>query len=150
MKIEEAIKQSAFASEYQKLGVNLLFTSGWIEAKHSALLKPFDLSIQQFNILRILRGQKGNPLSLLEISDRMIDRMSNCSRLVDKLLAKGLAERKTCPQDRRQVEITITSNGLNLLTQVDSIMPQMHRDMAVLSEEEARTLNALLDKLRGY
>ncbi len=149
MKIEEAIKQKAFKDEYQKLAVNLMFTEGWLAGMQNQFLKDYDLSIQQFNILRILRGSKGAPMAMQDISERMIDRMSNCSRLVEKLRLKNMLQRRECLEDRRQVDILITPKGLDVLAELDKSMKHMNKHLHALNETEAQTLNNLLDKLRG-
>lgn len=149
MKIEEAIKQKAFKDEYQKLAVNLMFTEAWLAGIQNQFLKEYDLSIQQFNILRILRGSKGAPMAMQNISERMIDRMSNCSRLVEKLRIKNMLERRECPADRRQVDILITQKGLDVLAEIDKSMKKMNEHLHSITEKEAQTLNNLLDKLRG-
>jgi DNA-binding MarR family transcriptional regulator len=112
-------------------------------------LKQFDLTSQQFNVLRILRGQKGNPISVKDIHSRMLDSTSNVSRLVDKLLVKDLIVRITCPSDRRRVELTITSKGLSILSKIDEMFVEKKQKLkSVISEEEAKMANAILDKFR--
>ncbi len=146
--IEEAIRQPNFRNEYQKLAVNLYYTTSWLGTKHRELFKTFDLTPPQFNILRILRGQKGQPLSVNALIDRMIDKSSNASRIVDKLVEKKLVERTTCPKDRRQVEVRISKEGMDMLSELDPYMESFDQSFANLSIEEAQTLNTLLDKLR--
>ena len=150
MKLEDEIKQSRFKDEYQKVGINILFTASWLNKINSEALKPYNISIQQFNILRILRGLGGKPASIKLLTERMIDKMSNASRLVDKLKAKGLVERVECPKDRRQVDILITDKGL---VQVEKASEELESNLldslSNLSEPEAKNLNSLLDKLRG-
>lgn len=149
MKIEKAIQQStAFPDEWQKLAVNILYTSSWLNTHQLRFFKQFDLTAQQYNILRILRGQKGKPLSIHELTTRMIDPSSNSSRLVDKLKSKKLIDRKTCPNDRRQVEVILTEEGSELLKVIDVQMPDMFRIFNSISISEAKQLNALLDKCR--
>lgn len=150
MKIEDAIKQGIpFSSAYQKLAVNLMYTGSWLNLIELKFFKQFDLTVQQYNILRILRGQKGKPMGILSITERMIDKTSNSSRLVEKLRQKGLVERFECPEDRRAVNVLITKKGLNLLDVIDKKMPDLHQQFASITEEEANTLNTLLDKLRA-
>ncbi|MCC6599788.1 MAG: MarR family transcriptional regulator [Crocinitomicaceae bacterium] len=149
MTINQAIQQGRFNSEYHKLAVNLFYTTNWLSNQHSQLLKPFGISMQQYNILRILRGQKGTPVSVNCLIERMLDKSSNASRLVNKLLEKGLVERKICPQDRRQVEVKVTPRGMALLMQIDGPMEKMRNVLSILSEEEASIVNKLLDKLRS-
>lgn len=149
MTIEKAIKQSTFHSEYHKLAVNLMFTSSWLGNLHHQMMKPYALSIQQFNVLRILRGQKGQALSINSLIERMVDKSSNASRIVDKLEEKKLVVRSHCPEDRRQVDVVITEAGLKLLAELDQPMKEMENIFTSLTEIEARQMNFLLDKMRN-
>ena len=149
MELEKEIKQNkSFSSEYQKLAVNIMFTSSWLNSKQSKIFKPFGISPQQYNILRILRGQLPNPASVSLLQDRMIDKMSNASRLVDKLKLKKLVERKECKIDRRQVDIIITQRGLELLREIGKAVEVSESDFKTISIAEAKELNRILDKLR--
>ncbi|MCI5082418.1 MAG: MarR family transcriptional regulator [Saprospiraceae bacterium] len=150
MKIEEEIKQSKFINEFQKAHINVLFTAAYLNQNVACILKPHNISWQQFNILRILRGMGEEPATIKILTERMIDKMSNASRLVEKLKQKGLVERRTCEHDRRRVDIVITQKGLDLLTQTSEEIDQtFHQQQMALSEEEALQLNVLLDKMRG-
>lgn len=149
MKIEEEIKQDKFHSEYQKLAINILFTSNWLSANSTKILKPYGISPQQYNVLRILKGQSPKAISVSNIMERMIDKMSNTSRLVEKLRQKELIERVTCECDRRQVDVKITHKGLALLEKVNKEMNAFKNIADNLSEQEAKTINQLLDKMRG-
>ncbi len=149
MKIEDEIKQEKFSSEFHKLVVNLKFTANWLNATHLKVLRKSGLSVQQFNVLRILRGQYPKPSSLLLIRERMLDKESNASRLIDKLESSGYLSRIQCPKDRRQVEITITQKGLDLLEKISPELERLSLKEISLSETEAQTLNELLDKMRG-
>ncbi len=149
MKIEEEIKQGKFQSEYHKLAINLTFTANWLTRQVTQGLKPFKLTPQQFNVLRILRGQHPNPASINLITERMIDKMSNASRLVDKLLAKELVERTTCPLDRRQVDVKMTKKGLDLLAKIDIESKNWDDNLKTLSKKQAQELNLMLDMLRS-
>jgi DNA-binding MarR family transcriptional regulator len=149
MTIQEEIKQSEFANEYQKLIINQLFTGRWVGEKVSHHLKPFGLSSQQYNVLRILRGQEKNGISVNAITERMIDKMSNVSRLIDKLNVKGFINRTTNSADRRQVDIEISESGLELLKQIDLVENELNSSFNNLTIHEAKHLNDLLDKLRG-
>ena len=148
MRLEEEIKQKSFQSEYHKLAVNLQFTANWLNVLHFKVLRPFGISSQQFNVLRILKGQFPNPSSLILIRERMLDKDSNASRLIDKLENAGLTKRVQCPSDRRQVEITITEKGLELLEIINPKVEELKSVLTGLNVEEAGTLNNLLDKLR--
>ncbi len=148
MEIGKEIKQTKFKNEYQKMLINILFTSNWLAAKHAISLKPFGISTQQFNLLRILRGQHPKPASVNLLIDRMLDKNSNASRLVEKLRLKKLVERTICPEDRRAVNVIITQKGLELLAEIDKQENSFFKDLKNLSEKEAETINSLLDKLR--
>lgn len=149
MRIEKEIKQEKFESEIQKLMINQLFTGKWVNDLISKHLKPFGLTTQQYNVLRILRGQKVGAISVNAVAERMIDKMSNVSRLIDKLKGKGLVLRTINQDDRRQVDIEITDKGLELLSQLDQVQKEIKKHFDTLTEEEAKQLNNLLDKLRG-
>ncbi len=148
-KIEEAIQQKEFKNPFNKAVVNLLFTHSYLVTAQNFLLKPHDLSPEQYNVLRILRGQQGVPTTVSSIQDRMLNKMSNASRLVEKLKLKDLVKREECPSDRRQVDILITDKGLRLLEILEKQVEESHQTLLHLTEEEAVKLNDLLDKLRG-
>ncbi len=148
MKIEDEIKQPLFKSEYNKMVINIIFTAGWINQKVHCYLKEYDLSPQQYNILRILRGQHPGNATITTIQDRMLDKMSNASRLVEKLRIKQYVTRDTDENDRRQVKVKITEKGLDLLKITDIESEKYHNFSDVLTIEEAQALNNLLDKLR--
>lgn len=147
MKIEDEIKQKAFKDEYHKLVVNLKFTTGWLNGLHNKVLKCHGISLQQFNVLRILKGQYPEPSSLILIKERMLDKESNASRLIDKLESSGFTKRVQCPNDRRQVDITITEAGIRLLERLNPAVEEV-ADIINLNVDEAKTLNNLLDKMR--
>ena len=149
MGLEKDIKQQHFNSENQKLIINLVFTNNWLTEKIRDLLSAEDITLQQFNILRILRGSHPKPLSTLVIRERMLDKMSDTSRIVDRLLLKGLVDKKTCPSDKRLVDISITAEGKKVLAKIDQNEKEMMAVIANLNEEEMKTLNGLLDKMRG-
>ena len=149
MRLEEELKQDKFQSEYQKSMLNILFTSNWLESETARVLKPFGISSQQYNVLRILKGQGENAISVNNIMSRMIDKMSNASRLVEKLRKKELIERVTCEHDRRQVDVRITAKGLSLLKEADIEMNQFDIMKGALTEKEAIQLSELLEKIRG-
>jgi DNA-binding MarR family transcriptional regulator len=149
MKLEEEIHQKKFRNEYHKLAVNIIFTHGWLIEHQNRLLKKYKVTGAQFNILRILRGQHPNPASVNLLKERMLDKMSDASRLVDRLISKGLVDRKICPDDRRRVEVKITDAGLSLLQKIDEHNNEFDNNLIHLSEHDAKTINDLLDKLRG-
>jgi DNA-binding MarR family transcriptional regulator len=148
MKIEDEIQQKEFRSQMQKTLINIIFTANWLNLKFTQSLKHYDLSLPQFNVLRILRGQKGCPATVNGITERMLDKSSNASRLVDKLKAKGLVERRECPNDRRAVDVLITDKGLDLLKELDKEVSNMENNLTQLEQGEMKTLNNILDKLR--
>jgi DNA-binding MarR family transcriptional regulator len=149
MDIQKEIKQNKFKDEIHKLMINQLFTGKWITNLIAKQLKPFGLTNQQYNVLRILRGQGKNYISVNAISERMIDKMSNVSRLVDKLVDKQLVERRVNKEDRRQADIVINQTGLDLIKAIEETEGALKENFNTLTEEEAKQLNALLDKLRG-
>ncbi len=151
MKIEDAIQQKKFISEHQKALINILYTSGQVLSNNTRTLRPFNISQQQFNILRILRGMHPQPATVKLLTARMLDKMSNASRLVEKLKQKGLVERLPCEDDRRRVDISITEKGLNLLGEASvAIEEDMAKIRSVLTTEEAQQLSDLLDKVRAH
>ena len=147
--IGEEIKQREFKSEYIKADINIAYTYSFFSGQKNAVLKNFGISLAQFNILRILKGLKGEPASIKLLTERMIDKMSNASRLVEKLKNKGLVTRVGCPDDRRQVEIFITEKGLEVINEATEALEKSIRDSQKISEDEARELNRILDKMRG-
>lgn len=148
MKLEDEIHQKKFSSEFQKLTINLVYTNNWIASKYAEYLKNSNITIQQYNVLRILRGQFPNPSSVKLIKERMLDKMSDASRIIDKLKVKKLVIRKECPNDRRSVDILITEKGLELLKSLDTVDEAPKELFKSLTITEVKTLNDLLDKLR--
>lgn len=148
-RIEDDIKQPKFRDCYQKVAVNLLFTAGWLEGKQQEFFKSFGITLQQFNILRILRGQHPNRISGVEIKSRMLDRNSDISRLLDRLLKKNLIAKHLRPGDKRATDIAITDQGLEMLKQIDRLLESRERGTLHLSEDECTRLSDLLDKTRG-
>ncbi|HLO43504.1 MAG TPA: MarR family transcriptional regulator [Leadbetterella sp.] len=150
MSLEQEIKQTRpFKSVYEKTLVNIMFTNNWIFFKQNKYLKKFDISSQQYNVLRILNGQKDKPLTINEIIDRMLDKMSNASRLVDKLYAKGYVSREQKIGNRRACDVKITSKGKVFLEEVTKSITAIEKDLDSLNEAEYEELNRLLDKLRS-
>lgn len=149
MKLEEEIRQAHFRDVFHKAFINIWFTSGWLYARNATWLKQFDLTPEQFNVLRILRGSYPKPLKLADITVRMINRNSNASRLVDKLVKKKLVKRTTCKTSRRQVDIFITAEGLKLLEKIDLYPPVWNFLREKISSKEAETINHILDAIRS-
>ena len=148
MGIEKDINQSKFKNEYHKLIVNLIYTYNWVTEQIKEVLQNWDLTSQQFNILRILRGSHA-PLSTLQIRERMLDKMSDTSRIVDRLLIKGLVKKVACKADKRLVDITITTKGQKLLAAIDKEEEKLDNIAKMLSVADAKLFNKLLDKMRG-
>ena len=149
MGISDEIKQKKFKNQYSKAVVNIIYTNSWLNQQHTKLFKSCGLTAPQFNILRILRGQHPKPVTVNLLIDRMLDKSSNASRIVDKLEQKGLIKRSQCPRDRRAVDVLISNPGLQLLKRMDLEMSEWESANNKLTEKEAETLNFLLDKLRS-
>lgn len=148
MGIEQDINQTNFRNEYQKAAINIIYTFNWMNERMKAMFDKEDITPQQFNILRILRGA-GKPISTLQIRQRMLDKMSDTSRIVDRLLTKGLVKKNTCPGDKRLVDVSITEKGKKLLERMDLLAPEMDALFKNLNDADARLLNKLLDKIRS-
>lgn len=148
MGLEQDIKQPRFKSEHHKLAVNIIYTHGWLVSRLSAVLKPKGLTIAQFNILRILRGQHPDPATISLLQDRMLDKMSDTSRLVERLRAKGFVERTADALDRRRVAVRITSEGLSLLEEIGDFEEAMQPLIDALPKAKAEMVNDALDTMR--
>jgi DNA-binding MarR family transcriptional regulator len=148
MALENEIHQSKFRNEYQKATINIIYTYNWLTERINKIFDDSDITARQFNILRILRGE-GKPLSTLQIRQRMLDKMSDTSRIVDRLVRKGLVKKNVSETDRRLVDVVITVKGRKLLEKIDPFDVQMDKILTNISESEAHTLNGLLDKLRN-
>ena len=150
MRLEEELVMNKFQSPHHRAILNVLFTSYWLNDKMALLMKSYYISEQQYNVLRILRGQKGSPINLMDIQSRMLHKTSNVTRLVEKLRQKGFVVRVLCEDNRRKVEITITKKGLKLLDELAPIQKASEKDLFKgLTKQEATQLGYLLDKLRG-
>lgn len=150
MKIEEIIKSTVTINEAKKIILNVMFAHTIISEKFNEVLKPYDLSSEQYNVLRILRGQKGNPANMCIIQERMITKNSNTTRLIDKLLLKELVTREVCPDNRRKIEVLITEKGMQLLEELDPKVIENEQSFANnLNTEELHQLNTLLEKYRN-
>ena len=136
-------------NEHHKVAINILHTASWLRSSDTARLKKHSVTPEQYNVLRILRGSHPNKLMLAEIANRMIDKNSNATRLVEKLRQKGLVKREVCEANRRQVDISITENGINLMRSIDAEESEWIKTLKNISKSEALELNRLLDKLRG-
>ncbi|MDX1906138.1 MAG: MarR family transcriptional regulator [Bacteroidia bacterium] len=150
MKLEDAIQQKTpFKSPIHKAVVNIIYTHNWLVDQQRDILRYADITPQQYNVLRILRGQRPNPISTSDIRDRMLDRMSDVSRIVARLMKKNLVIRRTCNADKRLVDVLITDEGMALLDSIDTQYPSFEGSTLNLSPEEAHQLNELLDKMRS-
>lgn len=147
MSLEKDISQKAFRNDYQKGIINLIYTYNWMNEKMKSVFDKEGITGQQYNILRILRGA-GKPISTLQIRERMLDKMSDTSRIVDRLVLKELAQKNTCKNDKRLVDVSITAKGKKLLEKIDRYDNDMDAIFGNLSAAEAKTLNTLLDKIR--
>jgi DNA-binding MarR family transcriptional regulator len=149
MKIEEVVKSNVVLGLSQKTVLNIIYTQNNINERLIEILKPYDLSNEQYNVLRILRGQKGNPANMCVIQERMLAKTSNTTRLVDKLLLKELVTRKVCKENRRKIEVLITEKGLAILKEIDpKINDYENNFVANLTTKELELLNELLEKIR--
>ena len=149
MKIEEAIQQKKIDDPYSKAIINLLYTNSYIVSHQSRFFRGYGISPEQYNVLRILRGQHSEPMSVSSIQERMLNKMSNASRLVEKLTQKGLAIRTERPSDRRQVDVTISPEGQRLLGVLEEGVTRLNREILHLNPEELEELSDLLDKARS-
>ncbi len=149
MKIEEEIRQKNFRNEYQKVAINLIYSANWLLHRHKEFFARFDITQQQYNVLRILRGQYPDAISTSEIKLRMLDKNSDASRIVERLAIKSLVNKRVCKTDKRLVDVTITPAGLDLLKEIDDFITDLDNIVANLSPEEAGILNNLLDKIRN-
>ncbi len=147
MRLEDEI-HSKFSSDFHKLTVSILYTHGRLVSVMSEVLKSFDLTLQQFNVLRILRGQRSAPVTVSLLKERMLDKMSDASRLVERLRVKGLVERGSSSGDRRKASIQITQKGLDLLERIGDFDAILRAIASGVSEDEARQVNAVLDRFR--
>lgn len=148
MGIGKDISQSKFRNEYQKAIVNLIYTYNWMNEQMKLIFDREDITSQQFNILRILRGA-GKPISTLQIRQRMLDKMSDTSRIVDRLILKQMVVKSICLDDKRLVDVSITQKGMKLLEKMDGFEKEMDAVLEPLNIDEAKTLNFLLDKIRS-
>ncbi|MFA9188647.1 MarR family transcriptional regulator [Flavobacterium sp. FBOR7N2.3] len=150
MKIEDEIKSTVELTLSKKIILNIMYTQNILNEKFNEVLKPYDLSGEQYNVLRILRGQKGNPANMCMIQERMVAKTSNTTRLVDKLLLKQLVTRNVCPDNRRKIEVLITQKGLDVLAELDpKVIEHENALTSNLNTKELEQLNNLLEKYRN-
>lgn len=149
MKLEEELKMQQFTDNFQRAYLNIIFTANWMEAKMQQKLKDFNITAPQFNVLRILRGQKGKPMSAYAIQERMIHRTSNVTRILEKLVEKKLVTRESSTVNRRMIDVKLTEEGLQLINSTDCIAIEAYSQMsAAISDQEAKQMGDWLDKLR--
>ncbi|MBC7872668.1 MAG: MarR family transcriptional regulator [Ferruginibacter sp.] len=148
MSIEKDIQQLKFRNPHQKAAINLIYTLSWMRERTKEIFEAEDITPQQFNILRILRGSFPEPLSTLQIRERMLEKMSDTSRIVDRLITKGLVKKLTCKNDRRLVDVIISDKGKKLLERLDTRQDEIDGVLGNLSEKDANILSDLLDKIR--
>ena len=149
MRIEDEIQQKDFKDDYRRLFVNLLFTNNWVNQQVMPFFRTRGLTLQQHNVLSILRGQHPEPICFGDIQCRMADRSSNVTRLIDKLIEKGYVTRDVCQANRRMIEVRLTEKGLKKLQEVDENLSSLYQRFHNLSPEEAVLVSNMLDKLRG-
>lgn len=149
MSLEADIQQKTFRNEYQKAILNILYTQNYLVGRMTEVFKKFDITRQQYNVLRILRGQFPDPATINLIKERMLEKMSDSSRIVERLRLKGLIQREDGKSDKRAAEISITSAGLELLKKMQTEVDELDNVLTGLTLEEARDLNCLLDKVRN-
>lgn len=149
MPLEEDIRQEKFSSEFEKMMLNVLYTGSWLYNRDASRFKPYDITPEQYNVLRILRGSHPTPMMLADITSRMLNKSSNATRLVEKLRQKSLVRREICEDNRRQVDISITAKGLAMLKKIDGESAAWISGLKRVSKAEATELNRILDKLRG-
>lgn len=149
MKIEDSIKQKKFESAQHKANINLIYTFNWMMDNMNEIFKEFDITHQQYNVLRILNGKYPNEITAGEIKEVMLDKNPDLTRLSDRLLNKELITRGYNETNRRQVLIKITPKGIDLLKEIEPIMKKRGKNLNHLTESDANLLSDLLDKLRG-
>jgi DNA-binding MarR family transcriptional regulator len=149
MRIEEEIQQKEFRNEYQKISINLVYTANWLTDKQRKFFDRYDITTKQYNVLRILKGQYPERISTSEIRERMLDKSSDTSRIVDRLTAQNLVTKQACPSDKRLVDVGISEKGLKLLEIIDANIQGLDHLISTITLAEAKDLNILLDKIRG-
>jgi len=150
MKLEEAIKQPLFNSSLEKALVNIMYTYNWFRDRSQVVYKPYGLRMQHFNVLRIVKGRHPDSISPGEIKEVMLDKSPDLTRLLDKLVKMKLVKRHICPENRRRMDVTITKDGINLVTKLGKEQEKLRGTLASrLTEEEAENLSNLMDKMRG-
>ncbi len=149
MKLEEAIKSTRFGSMQEKAAINLLHTGYWLKSNYSAKLKTEGLTLEQFNVLRILKGKHPERMNVKDICSRMVEKSSNVPRIIDRLVIKNLVKRATSKEDKRETLITLTDKGIEQLLRANVLVAEVNDGMIGLNDDESRLLNELLEKLRA-
>jgi DNA-binding MarR family transcriptional regulator len=149
MKLEDAIKSNRFADEQHKATVNMLYTAYWLKSNFSTVLKTEGLTLEQHNVLRILKGSHPTELCVKEIAARILEKSSNVPRIIDRLVAKKLVKRATSKEDKRETLVSLTEKGITTIDHARKLIDQVTKDVVMLGEDEAKTLNNILEKMRG-
>ena len=149
MKLEDAIRSSKFADERHKATVNLLYSAYWLKHSFSTTLKAQDLTMEQHNVLRILKGKYPGEMCVKDIASRIVEKSSNVPRIIDRLVAKKLVKRATSKEDKRETLISLTEKGVTTIEQARKLIDDLTKDIVMISEEDAKTLNDILEKMRG-
>jgi len=147
--LEEELKQRRYVNIHQKAHLNVLFSANWLITQTKEVLKPYDITHQQFNVLKILKGKYPNTCAVHDIKEVMIDRGPDLTRLLNRLIKKGYVTRNVCEENRRKLDIAITEEGIKLIKEIDPKLKKQFIDHPVISEEEANELNRILDKMRS-
>ncbi|OJW77863.1 MAG: hypothetical protein BGO69_00105 [Bacteroidetes bacterium 46-16] len=149
MKLEDVLKTTRFNDEKHKAGLNILYTAYWMKSNFSTVLKETGISSEQFNVMRILKGKHPEQMCVKDIASRMIEKNSNVPRIVDKLVLKKLVKRSTSKQDKRETIMALTEKGLQTLDKANKIMDEISANIIGISNEEAKLLNELIEKMRN-
>jgi len=147
MKLEEAIKSSRFTDEKHKAAINILYTAWWLKNSFSLLIKKEDITLEQYNVMRILRGMHPEAMCVKDIGSRIIEKSSNVPRIIDRLVLKKMVKRTPSKLDKRETLVSLTDKGMNILAKTITVIDQVHKD-AGIDEKEAMLLNELLEKMR--
>jgi|SRR5690606_11851451 DNA-binding MarR family transcriptional regulator len=149
MKLEEALKTANFRNERHKVLLNIIYTAYWLKSTNSALLKNIGLTVEQFNVMRILKGKHPQPVCIRDIASRMIEKNSNVPRIIDRLVTKGIVVRQTSETDKRETLVSLTEDGMRQLLEANKLTDPVSDSLIGITTEEAVLLNELLEKLRG-
>ena len=149
MKLEDVIKSNRFADEQHKSTVNLLYTAYWLKTNFSTALKTQGITLEQHNVLRILKGSHPTELCVKDIASRILEKNSNVPRIIDRLVIKKLVKRTISKEDKRETLVSLTDKGMTLIEQARKVIDKVTKDLVLIDEAEAKALNDLLEKMRG-